>query len=283
MSKEKQTYYALEDGQLTEKNVPKPKTANSRSRKFALISYIDRDSVIDFLKRSKWVCHWSVCRHDRDLNSDGSPKMVHTHILLYTYEAKTSSAVNRLFDIFSKELYENTDNEVQNTLVQVCKDMVFQYRYLIHADDEDKVPYEKIERITDNDNYWHSLEASAGMTSADYNKALAMFDDYISGVPIREMTARFGQNFIMNYSKLKLMKEDHYYECLYRKGSDSIDDIIRSLLDENIYPKSVVDCFFRVYDYLQTEVYNTRHEVLDFYLRPSTNNDLKKYSKLKGD
>lgn len=276
MPKKKEKVFVVQDGQLQEINVPKPKTTNPRSRKFALITYIDRDSVIDFLKRSEWVCHWAVCRHDRDINSDGSLKKLHTHILLYTYDCKTSSAVNRLFDNFSNELYRNTDTDVQNTLCETCSDVVSQYRYLIHADDDDKVKYEVIERITDNEHYWRNLDLSAGMNSVDSNKALAMFDDYIAGVPIRDMMARYGQNYLMNYPKLKMMREDFYYESEYRNKADSIDDIIKNVLEDAVYPKAVVQGFYQVLDYLQREILIKYNNVIDFYLRPSTKNDVLK-------
>ena len=276
MPKKKEQITVYKDGKIQEESLPKPKTANSRSRKFDLVTYIDRDSVISFLKKSEWVSHWAVCRHDRDINLDGSPKKVHTHILLYTYDSKTSSAVNRLFDIFSNELYRNTDTAVQNTIVRLCNDPVAYYRYLIHADDPDKAQYEVIERITDDEYYWRNLDLSAGMNSVDSNKALAMFDDYIAGVPMRDMLARYGQNFLMNYHKLKTMREDFYYESHYRKDADSIDEIIKNVLEDAVYPKAVVQGFFQVLDYLQSEILIKYNNVIDFYLRPSTKNDVLK-------
>ena len=133
--------FGIKPSKTEKKSTPskKPKCSEEpRDRKFCLTSYIDYNSITHFLKRCEWVQHWAVCYHDSDLNDDGTPKRPHTHILLYTYNAKTASAIKKNFDRYSAEIYRGTDIEPQNTLTQICFDMPTQWRYLIHADDRDK-------------------------------------------------------------------------------------------------------------------------------------------------
>ena len=124
-----------------------------RTRKFCLTSYIDRSLLEKFVKQSPFIQHWALCSHDRDIEWDivadkpiilnpdtGEPKIkeFHTHLLLYTYDAKTSSAVRKIFNRLSAEHYTPLGLPLQNTLCQPCTDMVSQWRYLIHQDEFEK-------------------------------------------------------------------------------------------------------------------------------------------------
>ncbi len=180
-----------------------------RDRKFCITTYIDRDNLLRFLSSSSWIHHWALCCHDKDVDN-GENKVYHIHVVFYTFEAKTASAVRKLFDRFSSSLYG--ENDKQNTLVMPCLDVVAQYRYLIHADDPQKFQYSHIERLTDNDVYWNKLERSAGLNSVSNNTALAIFEDILAGVSTRELTCRYGFAYIQNIGRFKIALADHLTE-----------------------------------------------------------------------
>lgn len=138
-----------------------------RDRKFSLSSYIRPERLEVLLRRSDWIQHWAYCTHDKDVLADGSLKEVHTHVILYTYNAKTSSAIRKIFDRYAVEICEE-DEEPQNTLCQTCSDMVSAYRYLIHADQKNKAQYEPLQRVCDDYAYWQKLEESCGYNDVMY-------------------------------------------------------------------------------------------------------------------
>ncbi len=185
-------------------------TEKRRTRKFCLTTYIDRDAVLKFLEGSEWVSHWAVCTHDKDVTDDGQPKITHTHIVLYTYEGKTPTAVQKLFDRFSVDCY-GFDNK-QNTMVMPCIDIVAQYRYLLHLDDPKKHRYFDSERITENDAYWRKLERTAGLNDAADNKALQIFNDMLNGVSTHELIVRYGGNFLYHIQHFERAKQKHEME-----------------------------------------------------------------------
>lgn len=205
------------DGEVVElktAEVPKdaPKTQKQkRARRFCLTSYVDPTELRNFLSRSPWAQHWAMCTHDRDIKDDGSVKETHTHIILYTYDAKTSSAIKKIFDRHSSDYY-NGKGDAQNTLVQVCNDVVAQWHYLIHKYDKDKAQYSPNERICDNSAYWLELCKTNALSDSALNTGLQMFDDIVDGISTREMICRYGKEYIYHARAFK--------ECV----ADSIRD-----------------------------------------------------------
>lgn len=151
------------DGDTNICNGSKP----TRDRKFSLTSYIRPEQLEILLRRSDWIQHWAYCTHNKDVLADGSLKEVHTHVILYTYNAKTSSAIRKIFDRYAVEICKEGEKP-QNTLCQVCSDMVSAYRYLIHADQKNKAQYEPLERVCDDYAYWQKLEESCGYNDVMY-------------------------------------------------------------------------------------------------------------------
>lgn len=236
-----------------------------RSRAFALITYIDSNALEKFLKMSPWVRNWCYCTHDRDVKPDKTPKEKHTHVLLYTYESKTSSAVKKLFDRYSESLYYGTGMEAQNTTCQVCFDMVSQYRYLLHLDDKDKYQYEPCCRIVDGLAYWSDLEKTAGMTGADCNKALSMFDDLKSGIGMRDFIVRYGRDGVFLYSRLKdvLIRDEFEQIC----DKQDIKSLVWLMLENSEFSKENIEQFWYMFDFLQHETKKQYMCKLDFDMK----------------
>ena len=246
-------------------------TKPKRVRRFCLVTYIDREPLERFLKRSAWIQHYALCTHDRDKLDDGTIKELHTHIVLYTFEAKTLSAIKKNFDRFAGELVMRTDNPAQNTLVQDCHDVTSQYRYLRHLDDPDKVQYEECEVFTDNDSYWKELCRTNGLNDSSSNTGLQMFDDICEGVSTREMILRYGKEYIYHCHNFKEVVKDHVNEITNPVKSEAFTEVafkayVLNLINSNPnITKGQIKSFFQVLDYV---IENTKIEdspVFGFY------------------
>lgn len=227
---------------------------------FCISTYIQTVHVDEFLRSSNWVQHWAYCFHDKDTwtqkdnenNSkhiQGEPKEPHTHIILYTYNGKSSSSVKKLFDRFSIEKY-GIDNK-QNTFVEVCNDMTSQYRYLLHFDDPDRYPYFLTPeiRICDSKEYWSKHEKTDGLNNAD-NKGLAMVNDVILGVPYRTMCERYGKEYIYHYNHVTNMANRIYRQ---ENGiSEFNEEHIRSLMRVAPYTSDECNLFWQILHYLKS-------------------------------
>lgn len=268
MPKKRKTHYTFEENEkgvkvLTEKPLERNENFQAkRSRKFCLVSYIDRNALEYFVKSQPWIQHWAMCSHDKDIKDDGTPKEFHTHILLYTYDGKTSSAIKKIFDRYSAEVYKNEDTEAQNTLCQVAHDMPYQWRYLIHKDNPEKARYEQIERICDDFSYWHKMELSQGMTASDNNTGLAMVEDILAGTATREMCRRYGKDYIYHAPLLKSACHDIAREEYDQKHLD-FKEVCEFLLSGSNVPfkEDYKYVFFMVLDYIRKEcqvVYNSK-------------------------
>lgn len=229
-----------------------------RDRKFSLVSYIPPERIKSFLERSEWVQHWAMCTHNRDVLSDGSIKETHTHIVLYTYNAHTSSAMRKIFNRYATSIVQN-DEEPQNTLVQVASDMVSAYRYLIHADDPRKVQYELHERIADDYSYWSSLEQSSGYNDVLANSGKKMLDDLLAGTSSYEMVRRYGKEYIYHAKQYREMVETIYTERLRSDiTTDRFVDFCEFILESSPIRDRDAAAFFRVLEYIQDKLRTDR-------------------------
>lgn len=196
--------------------------------------------------------------HDNDVLEDGSPKEKHTHVLLYTFSHKSSSAIKKNFDRFSAEYYLGK-GEAQNTLVQICSDMVKQWRYLIHADDTDKFQYDPTKRLCDSIDYWVKYEGSDGLNDAQNNVGLAMLNDLLNGATTMQMCERYGKEYIYHKSHLESVKQSHISEEYWRARGCAqsqysvIDDIMKRLIISP-FSKSQQEMFASMLEYVVTEL-----------------------------
>lgn len=256
-----------------------PQFKDKRSRKFCLSSYIDVRALEPYISTQSWVQHWAMCTHDRDLKEDGSIKETHTHILLYTYEAKTASAIKKIFDRLSNQVYLGTDTPPQNTNVQVMYDSASQWRYLIHKDDNEKVQYDEKERICDNFAYWHNLEKKQGLTDSTENSGLQVVTDILEGATTMELIERYGKDYIYHAKAYKECIRDINYEehIKTHQGIDFVE-FFPFLINESPFTIEEKRSFERMLRWIQSECYFTYNSVIDVYL----NNDTKRL-KQKGE
>ena len=256
------------DGEHTEKNtsVPSPHK-EKRTRKFSCSTYIEPQGLKRFLESSPFVQHWAYCTHDRDIctNDDGDRiidaetgepclKETHTHFLLYTYDAKTSSAIKKIFERFSIDYYKARGGVAQNTFVENCNDMVSQWRYLIHADSPEKVLYDVNERICDDFVYWSHLETTNGLNDAANNKFYQILLDVMRGAHPVIMSQKYGGSYVLNAPKIDyLVRKIEKMEKIQR--GMSLKEYFRFSLENSQFDQEKINAFFIVFDYLQSDVF----------------------------
>lgn len=228
----------------------KAKKEEKRSRRFCLVTYIDRDELERFVRRCDWIQHWALCTHDRDLTSEGEPKQLHTHLLLYTYNAKTASAIKKVFDRYSAEFY-GTEN-AQNTLCQIMHDSGYQWRYLIHKDDKDKYQYSEELRKCDDFAYWHKLDITEGMTDSNTNYGMAILEDVLSGVSSLDLCRRYGKEYIYHATHYKNVAYDVTFEH-NRSTFQGMIDMCNFALADGHYSNVQICLFLEMLAYCQAK------------------------------
>lgn len=261
--------YEIKDGQLITAKADTPQALDKkRVRSFCCITYIHEEALIRFLKMSKWVQHWAICPHDKDLNVDGSPKQDHIHIVLYTYNAHSSSAIQKNFDRYSQQIYQYTDYDWQNTLVEECLNMVSQYRYLLHQDNPEKYQYNPIRRKSDSDFYWFNLENTSGLTSVIENKGMAIVQDIIDGVSERDLVARYGNAYIWHSLQYHQSARAIIRQESVVLSTNSDNTLIDLILNEDApLSRELINNFYTVLDYVKAECIISYQSALNFYLQ----------------
>lgn len=237
-------------------------TKPKRTRRFSLVTYIDPETVIRFLQLSKWVQHWACCTHEKDTwtaddekkNADhvaGMLKDKHTHIVLYTYDAKTSSAVKKKFDNFSKDHYKDSDIKPQNTMIQECNSMVGQWRYLRHLDDPEKVQYDFEDVVCDDWSYWNTLEDTDGLNDVK-NVGLTILNDMMAGTDNYTMCQRYGKEYIYHFNHYANMVE-HVMCDNYRPTHEGLRELCELALADSFYSQANIQLFLRMLEYVQNK------------------------------
>lgn len=245
-----------------------------RTRSWCLTSYIPEGDIESYLRCEPWVQHWAVASHDKDLKEDGTVKDLHTHILLYTYEAKTSTAILKKFDNLARFVASRDGGVPQNTLVQRCNSMSSQWRYLIHQDETDpnKYHYDKSIRTCDDFSYWNKLDYTYGLNDSSTNYGMAIYEDVMAGVSTRELIQRYGKEYIYHAHHYKACVVQTFKEEVSRfRGEDILDvditnTVLPLLLENSTFSKEVINNFWIVLDYLKSECLLTYNQKCNIYL-----------------
>ena len=230
-----------------------------RSRKFSCISYIDAEKLKVFLSNAEWLQHYAFITHDKDvwteadekLNANhkaGTIKEKHSHVILYTYSSKTSSAIRKLFDRYSLSVYGEANK--QNTTCQICHDASAKYRYLTHKDNPEKPQYNDSLISHDDINYWQKLVVTEGLNDVKENTVMAMINDYLSAVPFRDMVLRYGRDFVYHFAYIRDMA--HMIDNQEKYGVVSPVDkrILKVLLSTGNYNDNEIRKFFDMLDWI---------------------------------
>lgn len=161
---------------------------------FACVTYASEDQIKRFLHVYRnHIKHYAYALHDKDDNE------THTHIILLWHNNCSCSAVKRRFSKF-------TD---QNTMVEPLRDKSACFEYLTHKNDEDKIQYDVSIIKMDNAGYWQSCVYEE---ETDENKAVAIINDLLNGVPLNYMLKRYGRDFVLNFEKYRQFANMLAYE-----------------------------------------------------------------------
>ena len=247
-------------GLLNEKfneGIKMPKDKPPISRWHCLTTYIPFDTVKRYLQYCPYVKHWSIILHNKDLKENGEEKEPHTHILLYTFDAKSSSAVVKRFNNLAKQYALENGGEVQNTLGQLCYEPLAQFRYQLHLDDFDKHQYDTFERKTDDNCYWSDFERANGKSE---NKAVEIFDSIVDGASTRDLLVRFGCEYSHNFDKYKRLVAIANLESNQNSSDKNFNEMLKvlvgKLIDNGVFAQKTKDEFFECLSFVEAVLRN---------------------------
>lgn len=199
----------------------KKKNDNQRYRQFSCITYHDLETVKSVLNvYSSCIKHYAGIVHDKDYKEDGTLKEKHIHLIISFYNARTISAVRKLFP----------DN--QNTLAQSVHDIVSCFEYLTHENEDEKVRYDESAIFADDLDYWKRI-STVGERD---DKTLSILEDIIKKVRLRDMVLRYGRDFVINMAKYyqfarMLEKDDDYFNGVYEENNNNNSSVGLTLTD----------------------------------------------------
>lgn len=228
---------------------------NERVRSFFVRSYIPFDDLCHFLRYAHWVQHYALTCHDQDVwtaedekndpkHKAGQPKEKHTHVILYTFDGKTPSSVQKLFDRLAKSI---NPEKPEGTRVELPTSVTSAYRYLRHLDDTDKFQYPSEALISDDPVYWAKHDETDGLNGSD-NAGYAMVEDILNGTPEREMSLRYGKEYIYHATHLHASADRIRYE---EQRFDVTPALVDAILDSAPFYEVDKIKFKEIFSYIQ--------------------------------
>lgn len=173
-----------------------------RVRGFSLSTYLSISQVSDVLYRhDRQIKAYAFIQHDKDVDENGSLKERHIHLLLCLVNASTVEAVRNWFRGF-----EDDKGMPINTLAQPMHDISSSFDYLTHSTEqaiaEGKYQYDPSEVISNNLDFFQNTSFQE-----EDNISLAVLD-MCAGVPLIEISRKYGRDFIIHYQSIKLLFND---------------------------------------------------------------------------
>lgn len=169
---------------------------NKRYRNFSLVTYLNPQQIESvLLKHDRQVKSYAYITHDK------CNKEVHTHLLICLINNTTCNAIQNWFAGFDDEKGLQI-----NTLVQPMHDLYSSYIYLTHeteqAREEGKYVYSK-DNIKGN-----NLSYFTDSSKQDIDNLTLAIDDLLAGIPLDEVTKKYGRDFIIHYGHIKMLFND---------------------------------------------------------------------------
>lgn len=186
-----------------------------RTRYFSCITYIPTDELqvmLDNYVTTNIIRDFAYIYHDKDVDKGGKPVTPHSHLLLYTYDAKTFTAVQKMF------------KHSQNTLCQQIKSDNI-YNYLTHTGFEDKFEYSETDIVSNNLSAWQN----GTYDNSDNSKVCALIQDIHDGLSEFTLMQRYGRDYILNRQKYRnfaiLAFEKEYVTLGMQEYFDILDKV----------------------------------------------------------
>lgn len=190
-----------------------------QDRNFFCVSYLTLEQIHDVLTRkASQIKQYAYILHDMDIESDGTPKQQHFHIIVCL-----NHPVNLNTFINWWKGYIDGDGKAVNTLVQCAGSVSVCYRYLTHKDDPDKYQYNDILIVSTDPSYFEDERLS------EADPVWELVDMILSGKSLREVARIGGRDFIYHYSAIRVLVDDiinqesHQLKYLQRKFDNGED------------------------------------------------------------
>lgn len=166
-------------------------------RNFFIRTYNDITNVYNHLSSnySNAIKHFHIIEHNGD-----SVKGTHCHIVMTLLGATSPKAVHGWF----KDCKDSNGN-YGNTFVEIPKNLIDCYQYLIHANNPEKEPYEP-NMIKHYGNPKPCLDAIS--LKPEYNATVRAWNDYRNGASIDFLINKYGKDFL-------------YHVCAYERAAAS--------------------------------------------------------------
>lgn len=264
----KTRYNIYEDGKVV---ATTESSSAERTRRFFIRTYIDVKIIDKYLKTAPWVQYWGYCYHDKDVygsDSDkcGQPKTPHTHITLYTFSGKTSSAVQKIFD----RLDAQTRKEgalPEKTEVEIMRDTCIAWRYLRHLDDPDKYQYPENERIANDKQWWFTYERTDGLNDSANNTGYQMFMERLNGATVQEMALKYGKEWLYHQKHIDDNIRLHLAETCDNKALPFDENLLSLILKSSNFSLKDIAIFKTILGYVQRTCKEEYGSPIDFYFR----------------
>lgn len=174
----------------------KPKRIQDRN--FFCVSYLTEEQINEVLQRKQsQVKQFAYILHDKDVESDGTPKAPHYHIIVALYNSVNLST----FKNWWKGHFDEKGMEV-NTLVQLAGSVPVCWAYLTHKDDPDKYQYNPVHIVASDHSYFEDD------TKCEADRVWEFVEMILDGTPLREVAKLGGRDFIYHYSAIRAMVDD---------------------------------------------------------------------------
>lgn len=161
---------------------------------FSLMSYLSEENIKSVLSFYSFkIRQYAFILHDKDVKDNGDLVEPHYHIVIYTNNAMTCSAVLKLFEGHS-----------ENTFIEVVRNKSAINDYLIHKDKNEKYQY-PVSDITYSDKKYFDNLSNDYSDSAENTLNICL--DLIDRVPYVEMIMRYGRDFVINYKRYSDMAD----------------------------------------------------------------------------
>lgn len=177
------------------KNQNPPDLSKTRRLHWFIRTYLPPDQLVC---RFKNVAHYAYITHDKDSKDDGTPDVLHHHIIVSFYNQRYYGGVCRVLDEFANELGRDFNYNVLPISTDGNNSLAKCFVYLTHGDDPDKYQYDLSDVHSDNLGHWNKILASSSdlVTSVEGNKRFLL--DLIELDKISLML-RYGRDYIRNF------------------------------------------------------------------------------------
>lgn len=209
--------------ETSEKRLNNKITRSPRGRYHFLMTYLPDEEIKrvlehyrDYIRSALWITH-DKDRKDvendsgsrrldtLDDNENSELKEVHRHVLLYTYDAHTETAVRKWFYRFRITETKiddngNTTQELCSTLNQLVDSVGAARDYLTHENDPDKYHYDKKDVKTFG-NGWMAFNCASRCS----DDALVIIQRLSNGDCLADMVREYGRDFVYHYKQYREM------------------------------------------------------------------------------